>query len=215
MARRVALARAIALDPELIMYDEPFAGLDLISMGVAANLIRKLNDATGATSLVVSHDVHECMAISDYALPDVRRAGASSRRARPTSCMARTIPKCASSSAASPTGRCVSTIPRAPLARRLRRAVVSRRMNLGRRRSARCTCAGCGRSATRRSSSPICCGARRPRCGASAWCVAQIHAIGNRSLVIILASGTGRRLRAGAADVLRARHLRRGRIARA
>jgi phospholipid/cholesterol/gamma-HCH transport system ATP-binding protein len=66
MARRIALARAIALDPELIMYDEPFAGLDLISMGVAANLIRKLNDATGATSLIVSHDVAECMTISDY-----------------------------------------------------------------------------------------------------------------------------------------------------
>jgi phospholipid/cholesterol/gamma-HCH transport system ATP-binding protein len=48
------------------MYDEPFAGLDPISLGVAANLIRKLNDATGATSLVVSHDVHECFAISDY-----------------------------------------------------------------------------------------------------------------------------------------------------
>ena len=57
MARRVALARAIALDPELIMYDEPFAGLDLISMGVAAKLIRTLNDVTGATSLVISHDV--------------------------------------------------------------------------------------------------------------------------------------------------------------
>jgi phospholipid/cholesterol/gamma-HCH transport system ATP-binding protein len=66
MARRIALARAIALDPELIMYDEPFAGLDLISMGVAAKLIRTLNDATGATSLVVSHDVPECMAISDH-----------------------------------------------------------------------------------------------------------------------------------------------------
>jgi len=66
MARRIALARAIALDPELIMYDEPFAGLDLISMGVAAKLIRTLNDATGATSLVVSHDVPECMAIADY-----------------------------------------------------------------------------------------------------------------------------------------------------
>ena len=66
MARRIALARAIALDPELIMYDEPFAGLDLISMGVAANLIRSLNDITGATSLVVSHDVPECMAISDH-----------------------------------------------------------------------------------------------------------------------------------------------------
>ncbi|MFL6663094.1 MAG: ABC transporter ATP-binding protein [Rhizobacter sp.] len=68
MARRIALARAIALDPQLIMYDEPFAGLDLISMGVAANLIRTLNDVTGATSLVVSHDVPECMAISDYVI---------------------------------------------------------------------------------------------------------------------------------------------------
>jgi len=67
MARRIALARAIALDPELIMYDEPFAGLDPISMGVAANLIRKLNDATGSTSLIVSHDVQECFAIADYA----------------------------------------------------------------------------------------------------------------------------------------------------
>ena len=67
MARRVALARAIALDPELIMYDEPFAGLDPISMGVAANLIRTLNDATGATSLVVSHDVQECFTICDHA----------------------------------------------------------------------------------------------------------------------------------------------------
>jgi phospholipid/cholesterol/gamma-HCH transport system ATP-binding protein len=50
------------------MYDEPFAGLDLISMGVAANLIRTLNDVTGATSLVVSHDVPECMAISDHVI---------------------------------------------------------------------------------------------------------------------------------------------------
>lgn len=67
MARRVALARAIALDPELIMYDEPFAGLDPISMAVAANLIRTLNDTTGATSLIVSHDVQECFLICDYA----------------------------------------------------------------------------------------------------------------------------------------------------
>ncbi|MBK8525852.1 MAG: ATP-binding cassette domain-containing protein [Rubrivivax sp.] len=66
MARRIALARAIALDPELIMYDEPFAGLDLISMGVAAKLIRTLNEVTGSTSLVISHDVPECMAISDH-----------------------------------------------------------------------------------------------------------------------------------------------------
>jgi phospholipid/cholesterol/gamma-HCH transport system ATP-binding protein len=66
MARRVALARAIALDPELIMYDEPFAGLDLVSMGVAAKLIRTLTDVTGATALVISHDVPQCMAISDW-----------------------------------------------------------------------------------------------------------------------------------------------------
>ncbi|MEP7296981.1 MAG: ABC transporter ATP-binding protein [Burkholderiales bacterium] len=67
MSRRVALARAIALDPELIMYDEPFAGLDPISMAVAANLIRTLNDTTGATSMIVSHDVQECFSICDYA----------------------------------------------------------------------------------------------------------------------------------------------------
>jgi phospholipid/cholesterol/gamma-HCH transport system ATP-binding protein len=67
MARRIALARAIALDPELIMYDEPFAGLDPISVGVAANLIRRLNDATDATSIIVSHDVDECFQICDYA----------------------------------------------------------------------------------------------------------------------------------------------------
>ncbi len=66
MARRVALARAIALDPELIMYDEPFAGLDPISMGVAANLIRDLNDSLGATSIVVSHDVDETFQIAHH-----------------------------------------------------------------------------------------------------------------------------------------------------
>lgn len=66
MARRVALARAMALDPELMMYDEPFAGLDPISMGVTANLIRSLNDAAGSTSIIVSHDVHETFLIADY-----------------------------------------------------------------------------------------------------------------------------------------------------
>ena len=65
MARRVALARAIALDPELILYDEPFAGLDPISLGVTANLIRGLNTALGATSIVVTHDVAETFAIAD------------------------------------------------------------------------------------------------------------------------------------------------------
>ncbi len=66
MARRVALARAIALDPMLVLYDEPFAGLDPISMGVIGQLIRKLNDALGATTVVVTHDVQEAMAIVDY-----------------------------------------------------------------------------------------------------------------------------------------------------
>lgn len=66
MARRVALARAIALDPELVMYDEPFAGLDPISLGTAAQLIRRLNDALGITSLVVSHDVAETFLIADH-----------------------------------------------------------------------------------------------------------------------------------------------------
>lgn len=66
MERRVAVARAIALDPPLIMYDEPFTGLDPISKGVTANLIRTLNDALGSTSIVVSHDVQESLAIADY-----------------------------------------------------------------------------------------------------------------------------------------------------
>jgi phospholipid/cholesterol/gamma-HCH transport system ATP-binding protein len=66
MSRRVALARAIALDPEIIMYDEPFAGLDPISMGVICDLIRTLNDALGATSIIVSHDVKETFLIADY-----------------------------------------------------------------------------------------------------------------------------------------------------
>jgi phospholipid/cholesterol/gamma-HCH transport system ATP-binding protein len=65
MARRVALARAIVLDPELVMYDEPFAGLDPISLGTAAQLIRRLNDAMGLTSIVVSHDLEETFRIAD------------------------------------------------------------------------------------------------------------------------------------------------------
>jgi len=66
MARRVALARAVALDPMLIMYDEPFAGLDPISLSIVGALIRTLNDALGASSIVVTHDVHESLKIVDY-----------------------------------------------------------------------------------------------------------------------------------------------------
>lgn len=66
MARRVALARAIAMDPMLTMYDEPFAGLDPISLNVISGLIRTLNDALGATSIVVTYDVHESLKVADY-----------------------------------------------------------------------------------------------------------------------------------------------------
>lgn len=66
MARRVALARAIALDPQLMMYDEPFTGLDPIAMGIIGQLIRRLNQAMGITSVLVSHDVTETLAIADY-----------------------------------------------------------------------------------------------------------------------------------------------------
>lgn len=66
MARRVALARAIALEPALVMFDEPFAGLDPISLGVTGNLIRRLTDTLGLTSLVVTHDVQESLKIVDY-----------------------------------------------------------------------------------------------------------------------------------------------------
>jgi phospholipid/cholesterol/gamma-HCH transport system ATP-binding protein len=66
MARRVALARAIVLDPELLVYDEPFVGLDPVSMGVVLRLIKHLNEALGITSIVVSHDVAEVGSIADY-----------------------------------------------------------------------------------------------------------------------------------------------------
>ena len=66
MARRVALARSIALDPQLILYDEPFTGLDPISFGVIARLIRELNDSLGATSIIVTHDVQEALGVVDY-----------------------------------------------------------------------------------------------------------------------------------------------------
>ena len=68
MARRVALARAIALDPELVMYDEPFSGIDPISVGTSAHLIRQLNDAMGLTSIFVSHELEQTFAIADHVI---------------------------------------------------------------------------------------------------------------------------------------------------
>jgi len=66
MARRIALARAIALDPALMLYDEPFTGLDPISLGVIAHLIKKLNDALGTTAIMVTHDIHHSLSLADY-----------------------------------------------------------------------------------------------------------------------------------------------------
>lgn len=68
MARRIALARAIALDPELVMYDEPFSGLDPISLSIAARLLRQLNDSMGLTSIFVSHELEQTFAISDHVI---------------------------------------------------------------------------------------------------------------------------------------------------
>ena len=90
MARRVALARAVALDPALIMYDEPFAGLDPISMGITAQLVRKLTDALNAASLIVTHDVAETFAIADYVY--MINAGRISAEGTPQELMASTDP---------------------------------------------------------------------------------------------------------------------------
>jgi phospholipid/cholesterol/gamma-HCH transport system ATP-binding protein len=68
MARRIALARAIALDPELVMYDEPFSGLDPISLGTSARLIRQLNDSMGLTSIFVSHELEQTFSIADHVI---------------------------------------------------------------------------------------------------------------------------------------------------
>jgi phospholipid/cholesterol/gamma-HCH transport system ATP-binding protein len=119
MARRIALARAIALDPELIMYDEPFAGLDLISMGVAANLIRKLNDTTGSTSLVVSHDVPECMAISDHVILMAAPGGRIVAQGTPKELMASTDPEVRQFVRGEPDGPVKFHYPAAPLAQDL------------------------------------------------------------------------------------------------
>jgi len=90
MARRVALARAIALDPDLVMYDEPFAGLDPISLGTAARLIRQLNDTLGLTSVVVSHDLEETFRIADHVI--ILANGGIAAQGRPEEVRASTDP---------------------------------------------------------------------------------------------------------------------------
>ncbi|HEY6135242.1 MAG TPA: ATP-binding cassette domain-containing protein, partial [Rubrivivax sp.] len=116
MARRIALARAIALDPELIMYDEPFAGLDLISMGVAAKLIRTLNDVTGATSLVVSHDVPECMGIADQVILMAAPGGRIVAQGTPEELMASNDPEVRQFVRGEPDGPVKFHYPAAPIA---------------------------------------------------------------------------------------------------
>ena len=91
MARRVALARAVALDPMLVMYDEPFAGLDPIALGVIGQLIRKLNDALGATSIMVTHDVHESLMIVDYIYFVSQGTDRRRRHAGRNSCLDRSL----------------------------------------------------------------------------------------------------------------------------
>ena len=90
MARRVALARAIALDPELIMYDEPFAGLDPISLGTTAQLIRQLNDAMGLTSVLVSHDLTATFHLADHVI--ILGPGVVAAQGTPAEGMASTDP---------------------------------------------------------------------------------------------------------------------------
>ncbi len=116
MARRVALARAVVLDPLLVMYDEPFAGLDPIAMAVVGQLMRKLNDALGATSIVVSHDVQESLQIVDYVYfiaDGVIEAHGTPAEIRALGRALRAPVR----AAARPRGRCRSTIPRRPTPR--------------------------------------------------------------------------------------------------
>jgi phospholipid/cholesterol/gamma-HCH transport system ATP-binding protein len=118
MGRRVALARAMALDPEVLLYDEPFTGLDPIAMGVTANLIRKLNDATGATSLVVSHDVQECFEICDYAYI-MAAPGVVIAEGRPEALQASTDPRVRQFIRGEPDGPVPFHYPAPPLAQDL------------------------------------------------------------------------------------------------
>ncbi len=191
MARRVALARAIALDPELIMYDEPFAGLDPISMAIAANLIRTLNDTTGATAILVSHDVAQCFKICDYAYLMSSR-GKVVAEGTPKQLAESEDPEVRQFIRGEPDGPVRFHYPARPLAedfgvalRRARRVALTGLIDgLGRRTLELLRILG--HHATFFVELLRACPAalRRPY-----LVVAQIHAIGNLSLVIILASG--------------------------
>src|ERR1019366_1781014 len=109
MIRRVALARAIVMDPDILIYDEPFVGLDPISMGVILRLIRRLNDALGLTSIVVSHNVQEITTVADTVF--LLSGGKVVARGTPQELQPTCRTRCASSSAAYRTDRCRFTIP--------------------------------------------------------------------------------------------------------
>jgi phospholipid/cholesterol/gamma-HCH transport system permease protein len=113
MKRRVALARAIALDPQILMYDEPFAGQDPIAMGVLVQLIRLLNDALGITSIVVSHDLAETASIADYiyVVGDSQVLG----QGTPAELMESDNPRIRQFMKGSAMGRCRSITPRRPM----------------------------------------------------------------------------------------------------
>lgn len=113
MARRAALARAIALEPDLIMFDEPFVGQDPITMGVLVKLISELNSALGVTCIVVSHDVPEVLSIADYAyiVADKR----SSHTVAPRRCRKIAIRACGSSLTVLPMALCRSATRRATI----------------------------------------------------------------------------------------------------
>ena len=113
MARRAALARAIALEPDLIMFDEPFVGQDPITMGVLVKLISELNSALGVTCIVVSHDVPEVLSIADYAYIVADKG--SSRTAAPVRCRKTAIREYGSSSTVLRMGLCCSATLRATI----------------------------------------------------------------------------------------------------
>ena len=166
MARRVALARAIALDPELIMYDEPFAGLDLISMGVAAKLIRTLNDVTGATTLLISHDVPQCMAISDHVVL-LATGGRMVAQGTPAELMASTEPEVRQFVRGEPDGPVKFHYPAPSVARGFRSGGIGMNCAANARSVARSAMLGrWGHGALFFLS---CCGACRHACAASAW----------------------------------------------
>ena len=164
MARRVALARAIALDPDLVMYDEPFAGLDPISLGTAARLIRQLNDTLGLTSIVVSHDLEETFRIADHVI--ILANGGVAAQGTPR----RSAPQ--RRSAGPPVRQCAARWAGAfPLSRRQRRGRFRQRRRRARdelvparrRRLRRAQQAGRPRAAARACSCAWCCrGAQQP-----------------------------------------------------